>query len=88
MKKRRSSAKEVLHCNANLGFPVLEPLGFLALFYFFWKKKVNITFMYLLDLNMLNIKPEALAEECSKRKVFLKILQNSLENNCARESLL
>ena len=84
MKKRRSSAKEVLHCNANLGFPVLEPLGFLALFYFFWKKKVNITFMYLFDLNM----PEALAQECSKRKVFLKILQNSLENNCARESLL
>ena len=37
--------------------------------------------MYLFDLNMQNIKPEALTQQCSKRKVFLKILQNSLENN-------
>ena len=39
--------------------------------------------MYLLDLdlsniNMSNIKSEALAQECYKRKVFLRILQNSL----------
>ena len=39
--------------------------------------------MYLFDLNISNIKSEALAQECSKRKVFLKIPQNSLEKNCA-----
>ena len=40
--------------------------------------------MYLFDLNMSKIKSEAPAQECSKRKVFLKILQNSLENTvCA-----
>ena len=44
--------------------------------------------MHLLDLNMLNIKSEALAQEFSKRKVFLKILQNSLEKNYVQESLL
>ena len=38
--------------------------------------------MYLFDSDMSNIKAEALAQEYSKRKVFLKILQNSLENNC------
>ena len=43
--------------------------------------------MYLLDLDMLNIKSEVLSQECSKRKVFLKILQNTLENNCVQESL-
>ena len=36
--------------------------------------------MYLFDLNMSKIKSEAPAQKCSKRKVFLKILQNSLEN--------
>ena len=35
--------------------------------------------MYLFDLNMSKIKSEAPAQESSKRKVFLKILQNSLE---------
>ena len=37
--------------------------------------------MYLSGLNMSNIKSrsEALAQECSKRKVFLKILQNPLK---------
>ena len=44
--------------------------------------------MYLFDLNMSNIKSEALTQECSKRKVFLKIMQNSLENSCVQESLL
>ena len=44
--------------------------------------------MYLFDLGVLNIKSEELTQECSKRKVFLKILQNSLENNCVQESLL
>ena len=29
--------------------------------------------MYLFDLNMSNIKSEAFAQECSERKVFLKI---------------
>ena len=43
--------------------------------------------MYLFDLDMSNVKSEALAQECSKRKVFLKILQNSLEKNCVQESL-
>ena len=40
--------------------------------------------MYLFDLNMSNIKSEALAQECSKRKVFLKILQNPLEKKIAK----
>ena len=40
----------------------------------------KLTFIYLFDLNMSNIKSEALAQECSKRKVFLKILQNPLKN--------
>ena len=44
--------------------------------------------MYLFDLDMLDIKSEALAQECSKRKAFLKILQKSLESNCGQESLL
>ena len=44
--------------------------------------------MYLFDLNMSNKKSEALAQECSKRKVFIKILQKSLESNCVQESLL
>ena len=43
--------------------------------------------MYLFDLNMSNIKLEALAQEFSKRKVFLKILQNSLENKQECRSL-
>ena len=34
----------------------------------------KLIFMYLLDLIMSNIKPEALAQEYSKGKVFLKIL--------------
>ena len=44
--------------------------------------------MYLFDLDMSNIKSEVLAQEGSERKVFLKILQNSLENNCVPEPLL
>ena len=44
--------------------------------------------MYLFDLDMSNIKSEALAQDYSKRKVFLKILQNSLEHNYVQESLL
>ena len=36
--------------------------------------------MYFFDLNMSNIKSEAFAQECSKRKVFLKFLQNPLKN--------
>ena len=44
--------------------------------------------MYLFDLDMSNIKSEALAQECSTRNVFLKILQNSLENNCVQDSVL
>ena len=44
--------------------------------------------MYLFDLDMSNIKSEALAQEGSKRKVFLKILQITLENNYVQESLL
>ena len=41
--------------------------------------------MYLFDLYMWNIKSEARAQECSKRKVFLRILQNSL---CAGVSFI
>ena len=44
--------------------------------------------MYLFDLNMSNIKSEALAKKISKRKVFLKTLQNSPEKICVQESLL
>ena len=35
---------------------------------------------------MSNIKSEALAQECSKKKVFLKILQISPENNYVQDS--
>ena len=34
---------------------------------------------------MSNIKSEALVQECSKRKVFLKILQNSLKKQLCVE---
>ena len=44
--------------------------------------------MHLFNLNMSNIKSEALFQECSKREIFLKILQNSFENNCATVSLI
>ena len=44
--------------------------------------------MSLFDLDMSNIKSEALAQEYSKRKVFLKILQNSLESYYVQESPL
>ena len=37
---------------------------------------------------MSNIKSEALAQECSKTKIFLKILQNSLEDNCPGVSFI
>ena len=37
---------------------------------------------------MSYIKSEALAQECSKTKIFLKILQNSLEGNCAGVSFI
>ena len=44
--------------------------------------------MCLFDLDMSSIKSEALAQEYSKRQLFLKILQDSLENNPVLESLL
>ena len=37
----------------------------------------KLTFMYLFDLNMSNIKSAVLAQECSKGKVFL--IKNSAE---------
>ena len=37
---------------------------------------------------MLASMSEAVALRCSAKKVFLKILQNSQENTCARASLL
>ena len=44
--------------------------------------------MYLFDLNMSNVKSEALIQEYSKRKFFLKFLQNSLEKNVVQETFL
>ena len=44
--------------------------------------------MYLLALEMPNIKLEILAQECSKRMVFSKNLQHSLENSYVWVSLL
>ena len=44
--------------------------------------------MYLFDLDISNIKSETLTQEYSKKEVFLKILQNSLENSCLQERLL
>ena len=44
--------------------------------------------MDLFNINMSNIKSEALVQECYKRKVFLTILRNSLENNCAGVSFI
>ena len=69
-------------------FLVLEPLGFFALFYFFCKKRLLENSLHVFVLDMPNKKSEVLGQECSKRKVFLQILQNSLENNCVQESLL
>ena len=68
MKKKRTSSKELLPWNANLSFPVLKPLGFFA------QEKVNrkLSSIYLFNLNMSNIKSEALAQEFSKKKVFIK----------------
>ena len=43
--------------------------------------------MYLFDLSMPNIKSEALAQECSERKIVLNFLQNSLKNNCLQDFL-
>ena len=38
-------------------------------------------------MNLISF-PETVAWRCSVKEVFLKILQNSLENTCARVSLL
>ena len=48
----------------------------------------KLTLIYLFDLNMSNMKSVALAQECSKRNVFLENLRNSLKHNCVQESLL
>ena len=41
------------------------------------------TLVYLFKFIMSNIKSEEVAQGCSKRKVFLGIPQNSLENSSA-----
>ena len=48
----------------------------------------KLTVMYLFDLNMPDLRSEAFAQECFKRKVFLNILLNSLENKYVEETLL
>ena len=82
--------QKLLHWNTSPGFPSLRGTQLFSLFYFFCKEKVKrkLTFMYLFNLNISNIKSEAFALEYSKKKFFLKILQNSLENNCVQESFL
>ena len=44
------------------------------------KSKVNV-------INEDHQEPEAVAQRCSVKKVFLEILQNSQENTCARVSI-
>ena len=68
-------------------FRATRPFSFVLIF--LWKT-VNrkLTFMYLLALEMSNIKLEILAQECSKRMVFSKNLQHSLENSYVWVSLL
>ena len=51
------------------------------------KNKLALITSFIL-LIMSNIKPEALEQEYSERKVFLKILRSSLENNCAGVSFI
>ena len=71
--------KEVVQQKSS--FTAKQFYDFLLYFIFFCEKTVNrkLTFMYLFDLNMSNIKSEALAQECPKRKVFWKILQSPLK---------
>ena len=42
----------------------------------------------LIDYSVILDLPEAVAQRCSVKKVFLKISQNSPENICARASFL
>ena len=53
-----------------------------VMFSFSQGNTINTHSHVIVCLNMSNIKSEALAQECSKGKVFLKILQNSLKKNC------
>ena len=40
------------------------------------------------SINIVNLHTEAVARSCSVKKVFLELLQNSQENNCARVCFL
>ena len=51
------------------------------------KNKIALITSFIL-LIMSNIKSEALEQEYTERKVFLKILRSSLENNCAGVSFI
>ena len=44
-----------------------------------WK---NIGPLLLVIYNAINLYTEAVVQKCSVKQVFLKILQNSQENNC------
>ena len=89
--KKRSSQKQLIYYNTKSRiFEFQSHSGFLLCFTFSVKKSVNrkLTFIYLSNLNMSHIRSEALTQENSRRKVFLRFLQNSLENNCVQDSLL
>ena len=66
---------------------------------YFWFQNLSVFKITKLSGKMFNICrtledltiiifPEAVTQRCSVTKVFLKILQNSQENNCARVSFL
>ena len=48
------------------------------------KLRSNVKSWY--QISRENLNPEAVAQKCSVKKVFLEITQNSQENTCARVS--
>ena len=69
MKKDVVQQKSCFTATQIYDFTDLEPLVFLLCFTFFVKIG-KLTFIYLFNLNMSNIKLEAFSQECSKKKVF------------------
>ena len=59
-----------------------KTIGHKTIFFFF------IGVFILISCSWIPPRAEAVARRCSVKKVFLEILQNSQENNCARVSFL
>ena len=50
--------------------------------------RLSAFFLYLFDKKLFLTISEAVTQNCSVKKVFLEILQNSQENTCGRVSVL